>query len=64
MKKCPVRGAVLVNGEKDGVIEGQYAVTFFWPSDEGAMPVDRLGGRFSDSGRAAFRPSVEPKAND
>lgn len=58
------RFALSTNGEKDGAIEGQYTVTFFWPSDEGAMPVDRLGGRFNDSGRSTFRPIVEPKAND
>jgi hypothetical protein len=52
------------NGDKDGAVVGDYAVTFFWPSDEGTLPIDLLGGRFADAGRSAFRQRVEPTEND
>lgn len=52
------------NGDKDGAVEGEYAITFFWPSDEGALPTDLLGGKFSDPVRSKIKVSVAPKLNE
>jgi hypothetical protein len=52
------------NADRDGAVAGRYAVTFFWPSDEGAMPTDRLDGRFSRPEGSPFRVEVERKANE
>lgn len=58
------RYTLSTNAEKDGAVEGEYVVTFFWPSDDGPMPLDRLKSRFSDAARSAHKVRVEPKEND
>lgn len=52
------------NGDKDGAVEGEYAVTFFWPSDKGPMPSDRLKGRFSRPSDSGFKVKIAPQANE
>ncbi len=52
------------NADKDGAVEGEYAVTFFWPTDQGAMPEDRLSRLFAEPVKSKHRVRVEPKEND
>lgn len=52
------------NADKDGAVEGEYAVTFFWPSDTGAMPTDLLERKFSDPASSKFRVKVGPNDNE
>jgi len=52
------------NGEKDGAIEADYSVTFFWPSDDGPIPSDLLEGRFMDPGNSSVKSQVKPGENE
>jgi hypothetical protein len=52
------------NADKDGAIAGEYAVTFFWSSDNSINATDRLGGQFTDPARSEFKVRVEPGDND
>jgi hypothetical protein len=58
------RYTLSTNADKDGAVEGEYTVTFFWPADNGPMPRDRLGGRFADTGLSAFKARVGPRENE
>lgn len=58
------RFALSTDADKDGAVEGDYEVTFFWPSDDGPMPGDRLGKRFGDRARSKHKLRIEPKEND
>jgi hypothetical protein len=46
------------NGEKDGVVTGDYVVTFFW-TDNGPGFTDLLGGKYSRKESSEFRVSIQ-----
>jgi hypothetical protein len=52
------------DGDRDGAVEGSYNVTFFWPSDDGAFPKDRLSGLFSRPEASKIKVDVKPQEND
>jgi hypothetical protein len=52
------------NDINDGAVAGEYRVAFFWPSDDGPLPTDRLGGLHGDASRSKHKVRVEPKEND
>ena len=56
--------ALSTDADRDGAVAGDYAATFYWPSDNTPNAVDRLDGRFLDVARSRFRPKVEPKENE
>jgi hypothetical protein len=53
--------ALSTNDDKDGAMEGEYVVLFFWASSNGPSAFDRLGGRFNRADRSKVRVKVEPR---
>ncbi|MDR3619547.1 MAG: hypothetical protein P4L85_09370 [Paludisphaera borealis] len=51
------------DADKDGAVEGSYSVTFFWPSDEGTFPKDRLDGMFSKPEASKIKVDVKSEEN-
>ncbi|WP_422927607.1 hypothetical protein [Singulisphaera sp. PoT] len=52
------------NADKDGAVEGEYTVTFVWPTDNGPMPLDRLKGRLANAERSSFKAHVKAGDNE
>lgn len=58
------RYVLSTNADKDGAVVGEYAVTFYWSSENGPSAYDRLGGRFNDPKASKYRVKVEAREND
>ncbi|WP_435018067.1 hypothetical protein TA3x_000011 [Tundrisphaera sp. TA3] len=52
------------DADGDGAVPGDYAATFFWPTDNTPMATDRLKGRFNDVALSKHRARIEPRENE
>lgn len=53
------RFTLSTDGDKDGVVTGEYVVTFFWlSSNDPNSAYDRFGGAFGDAATSAHRVTV------
>ncbi|MEM9703695.1 MAG: hypothetical protein AAF907_14750, partial [Planctomycetota bacterium] len=51
-------------GGNDGAAEGEYAVTFFWPTNVFEPTTDRLGGRFQNPAESKFLVVIPPEPTE